>query len=82
MLKKRFEKLAKVMMKIRLAIFRDWHTSGALNRLLRAGPTQKVPLQASQNFLRRATPTLRRSQRGLVSRRTIWDWKSTPFTPY
>lgn len=60
------------------------HSSGlvhVLNRLARAGPTQNVPLQASQYRFSRVTPTLKRSPRGFGSRRTIWDWKSTHFTP-
>ena len=61
MLGNRFEKLENVMIKVRPAILHGEYMSGVLNRLARAGPTQKVPLQPSQYCCSRVTRTLKRS---------------------
>lgn len=75
-------KTLKMMIQVRLAIVQYWDPAGVLSRRSRAGPTREVPSQASEYYFSRVTSTLKRSRRGFASRRTVWDRKSTPFTPH
>lgn len=85
MFRSRFAKLENVMINVKPDMFRRLaHVSCGLNRLSKAEDSwkQKALFQVSQRCFFRVTLTLKRHRRGFASRKTTWDLKSTPFTPY